>query len=106
MSTLQAFLQAMIQETERRLFDESVPRIKKCLSLVTESEVWYVPNQETNSIGNLILHLNGNVRQWILSGLLGQFDFRKRQQEFDAKGEYNKEELTELLELLEKDIRE
>ena len=41
------------------------PRIKKCLDQLTEEEVWKKPNSQTNSIGNLILHLCGNITQYI-----------------------------------------
>ncbi len=80
------FHDALIAETKRRLFDESVPRIKKCVEQLTEPEIWYRPNGHSNSIGNLILHLCGNVRQWIISGLGKAPDHRKRQTEFDERG--------------------
>jgi uncharacterized damage-inducible protein DinB len=48
--------------------------------------VWWRANPESNSIGNLLLHLAGNVRQWIISGVGGATDERRRQQEFDEQG--------------------
>ena len=73
-------------EIQRRLIDESLPRIKKCLDKLSNEEVWRRPNSNTVSIGNLILHLNGNVRQWVLSTLGGKEDDRVRQSEFDEEG--------------------
>lgn len=82
----QQFLEALIAETKRRLMDESVPRIKKCIAQLSEPEIWYRPNDHSNSIGNLILHLCGNARQWIVSGLGKAPDHRMRQAEFDERG--------------------
>lgn len=81
-----AVAQALIAECQRRLFDESVPRLKKCLSLLSEEEVWFRPNAETVSVGNLVLHLCGNVRQWVVSGLGGAPDTRERAKEFSERG--------------------
>ncbi|MEO1414215.1 MAG: DinB family protein [Bacteroidota bacterium] len=103
----QSLTDLLIQETQRRLFEESIPRIKKCLSMVTEEEVWLSLNDATNSMGNLILHLNGNVRQWILSGLMGQPDTRQRQEEFDAlPRSLEKTDLIHMLDQLEAEVRE
>ena len=77
---------AVIGEVRRRLVNESVPRLKKCLGLLSEQEVWRRPNDSTVSVGNLILHLCGNLRQWVLSGLGNAPDWRARQSEFDEPG--------------------
>jgi len=82
----QQFRDAIIAETRRRLMGESVPRIKKCLANLSETEIWYRPNEHSNSIGNLVLHLCGNARQWIISGLGEAADHRQRQEEFDERG--------------------
>ncbi|MEL7120921.1 MAG: DinB family protein [Bacteroidota bacterium] len=95
---------ALIEECRRRLFDENYKRIEKCLSLISEEEVWQRPNDNSNSIGNLILHLCGNVRQWLVSGLGEQADVRKRQEEFDARKSYDKVGLIEQLESLKRDV--
>lgn len=76
----------LIQETEYRLLEESLPRLRKCLSMMTPDEIWYRPNASTVSAGNLVLHLCGNVRQWLISGLGGAQDNRNRQAEFDEEG--------------------
>ncbi len=76
----------LLAEVRRRLFDESVPRLKKCLSLLSEAEIWHKPNPHANSVGNLVLHLCGNARQWILHGIGEQPDLRQRQAEFDEAG--------------------
>ena len=76
----------IIKEVKRRLLEESVPRLKKCLSQLSEAEIWYRPNEETVSVGNLVIHLCGNVRQWLLSGIGKAPDHRKREDEFTEKG--------------------
>ena len=76
------------REVPRRLVEENVPRIKKCLSELSTEEIWYRPNDNSNSVGNLVLHLCGNVRQWLLSGLGGYTDNRRRQQEFEERGPF------------------
>lgn len=62
-------------------------RISECLSRLTEQQVWDRTNEESNAIGNLVLHLCGNVRQWIGSGVAGRPDDRKRDAEFSARGD-------------------
>jgi uncharacterized damage-inducible protein DinB len=90
----------LISETRRRIFDESIPRIKKCLDLLNEDEVWRRPNQHSNSVGNLTLHVCGNARQWIVSGLGKKRDIRKRQEEFDELGPIPKADLIRMLDFL------
>ena len=62
------------------------PRICACLESLTDEQVWWRPNESSNSVGNLLLHLNGNLRQWILSGLGGEKDVRDRDSEFEERG--------------------
>lgn len=59
-----------------------LPRIERCLKMLAEKSVWWRPNDASNSVGNLVLHLAGNVRQWIISGLGGKPDHRERDKEF------------------------
>ncbi|MBI5216952.1 MAG: DUF1572 family protein [Ignavibacteriae bacterium] len=70
----------------RRLLQEYFPRIQKCLEELSEEDVWWRPNEESNSIGNLLLHLCGNVRQWIIHGIGGAEDKRVRDVEFSERG--------------------
>ena len=98
-------VQEIQNETKRRIIDEFIPRIRKCLNLIEEDKVWYRPNKESNSIGNLILHLEGNARQWIISGLGGDKDVRNRGYEFATKGSIAKIDLLKSLDRLEEDIK-
>ena len=80
-----------------RLFEEGIPRIEKCLGLLSLQEVWYRPNEKTNSIGHLILHLCGNVTQWIGSGVGKTPDHRMRQLEFETNDHVSKDVLLQRL---------
>jgi uncharacterized damage-inducible protein DinB len=65
---------------------EHLAQIARCGGLLTEKEVWHRSNRHTNSVGNLILHLTGNVRQWIAAGLAGEPVVRDRPAEFAERG--------------------
>lgn len=87
----------LIQEYERRVCKESAERIKTCLALLNNESVWYKPSACTNSIGNLIMHICGNARQWIFS-VCEQPVNRNRPYEFSANAVYTKNELLALVE--------
>ena len=67
------------------LLEQYWPRLRGCVESLTDEQVWWRPNQASNSIGNLILHLNGNVRQWLVASFNRQEDSRNRPAEFDTK---------------------
>jgi len=77
--------QAFIQNARELLKGEYLPKIERCVEKLTDEQVWWRPNPESNSIGNLLLHLSGNARQWIVCGLGGATDKRQRQTEFDER---------------------
>ena len=56
--------------------------IATCLGRLTEDQIWQRGAAHENSVGNLLLHLQGNIRQWILHGIAGQPDVRQRDDEF------------------------
>lgn len=64
---------------------ENIPRIEKCFTELKHDEIWYSPNEKSNSIGHLILHLCGNITQYIHASLGGEKDQRKRDLEFSSK---------------------
>jgi uncharacterized damage-inducible protein DinB len=90
--------QAFIAESRRYLVDEYLPKICGALEGLSTEDVWWRPNKESNSIGNLVLHLAGNARQWVVAGIGGAPDVRERQQEFDRDGGMTGRELLDLLE--------
>ena len=75
---------AFLAEARRLLSADYLPKIERCLERLGAGGVWWRPNAASNSIGNLLLHLEGNARQWIISGVGGAVDRRARQTEFDA----------------------
>jgi uncharacterized damage-inducible protein DinB len=84
---------AFIQRAREFLREEYLPKIERCLEQLTDKQIWWRSNPESNSIGNLLLHLSGNARQWIVCGLGGEVDARKRQTEFDERRSIPREEL-------------
>lgn len=76
----------ILDEARRIIIETCTPRISRCLKLLSEEEIWWRPNPASNSVGNLVLHLQGNVRQWIISGLGGREDRRDRDREFAETG--------------------
>jgi uncharacterized damage-inducible protein DinB len=82
-----------IAQSRSFLSEEYLPKIERCLEQLSDEEVWWRANDESNSIGNLLLHLAGNVRQWIVSGIGGAADARVRQQEFDERSVLPRAEL-------------
>ena len=74
-----------------------MPRLIKCLNLLPEKDIWWRPNPASSSVGNLVLHLSGNVRQWIISGLGEEEDDRDRDREFAERGPISRRALIALI---------
>jgi hypothetical protein len=72
---------------------KALGKIEHCLGQLSDEQVWQRPAPALNSVGNLLLHLGGNVRQWALAGLGGAPDVRDRPAEFAERGPVPKEEL-------------
>ena len=98
MTTADSDLTALFLETSQKLlFEQHWPRIKTCVASLTTDQIWWRPNEASNSIGNLLLHLNGNVGQWIVATFDRAEDKRNRPAEFAAKeGGTSKELLDQL----------
>jgi len=85
-------------EQSLNFINQSTVKIKRCLEKLDEKDVWYSPNENLNSIGNLILHLSGNIREYIISSLGGEPDIRERDLEFSTRGGFTNSELIMKLE--------
>jgi len=70
----------------KKLLDQYWPRLRACVESLTDEQLWWRPNEASNSIGNLILHLNGNVRQWLVDSFSRNEDKRNRPAEFAPEG--------------------
>ena len=71
--------------SHRKLVDHYWPRLRASVEPLTADQVWWRPNPASNSIGNLILHLNGNLTQWLVASFNRQSDQRNRPAEFAAE---------------------
>ena len=78
--------------------EQQTGRIRSCLEKLTEDQIWARGTENENAAGNIVLHLCGNVRQWIGHGVAGKPDIRMREREFNARGGVAREELVERLE--------
>jgi uncharacterized damage-inducible protein DinB len=94
----------LIKDIRVRIFEECFPRIKQCLEELDEKQIWLKPNENSNSIGNLVLHVCGNIRQYVISGIGNQKDVRERSLEFSEAGPLQNEQLFKKIDLLLKDI--
>jgi uncharacterized damage-inducible protein DinB len=75
------------------LMEEYRTKLRKAVQAIPASELWRRPNDQSNSIGNLLMHLAGNVGQWIVSGVGGLPDTRDRPAEFGTRGGASADEL-------------
>src|ERR1700693_4944151 len=96
-------LDRIFLEASTKKLEQLVSRICDCAGKLSTDEIWARGHENENAIGNLVLHLNGNVRQWIISGVGGAPDTRARDAEFAARGGI---EIGELRERLESTVRE
>jgi hypothetical protein len=76
----------ILGQWKKEVTDTYLRRLCESFELLTDEEIWWRPNDASNSMGNIVLHLCGNVRQWIISGLGGSEDTRQRDLEFSEKG--------------------
>jgi hypothetical protein len=80
-------------DVARRQLAERADRIGHCVGQLDDSQLWWRPQKSMNSIANLLLHLGGNLRQWIVSGVGGEPDVRDRPGEFSDRGPISGHEL-------------
>jgi hypothetical protein len=73
---------AFLRFSREKLIEHYWPRLRSCVQSLTDEQVWWRPNEASNSVGNLVLHLNGNVRQWLVSSFREAEDARNRPAEF------------------------
>lgn len=81
MTTAEAF----VARSRALLTDEYRIKIRRAVEALPAGTLWWRPNDGSNSVGNLLLHLEGNVRQWIVAGVGGAPDVRDRAGEFSAR---------------------
>ena len=72
--------------SRNKLLNQYWPRLKACVETMSTEQIWWRPNDASNSVGNIILHLNGNVTQWLVASFNRDQDKRDRPSEFSAVG--------------------
>jgi uncharacterized damage-inducible protein DinB len=92
-----AIAQAFLNRASQYLLGDYLPKIERCLEKLSDDQIWWRANEESNSIGNLILHLCGNARQWIVCGIGSAPDARDRDSEFEQRDLIPRDELVTLL---------
>ena len=90
-------LDALRRIAKRHFLEEGMHRVDICLDSLSEDQVWYQPNRSSNSIGIILTHLAGNIRQYLISGLGHRPDTRDRDREFDNPPHRSKAQLREVL---------
>ncbi len=85
------------EQAVRHLESDFLPKIEVCLERLSEAHVWWRPNERSNSVGNLLMHLAGNLRQWTVATLGGERDVRQRDLEFSQREPIPKQELLQRL---------
>ncbi len=96
----------LIEDVKIRLLTESVPRILKCLDMLSDDQVKYSFNVNTNSIANLIVHLEGNCSQWMLNSFMDVNYDRNRKDEFHGKIDLSIDQLRQGLQSLHQKIED
>lgn len=92
-------------EFELRVFTESFSRLSKCVSLLSNEDLWRSPSSHISPVGCQIKHICGNARQWIFSGLTDKIDSRERSLEFIPEPAIGYDELSQLMIRTEGDIK-
>ncbi len=80
-------------ETARHCLSKGMHKIEHCVNQLSDEQLWWRPRPEMNSIANLMLHLSGNVRQWLINGINGARDTRNRPREFGDRSNAPKAEV-------------
>ena len=88
---------AFIARSRYHLAEDFLPKIEQCLEKLSDEQIWWRANEQSNSIGNLVLHLCGNARQWIVCGVGDGTDGRDRDAEFAHREIVPRDELLSLL---------
>ncbi len=96
---------AFLNRASEFILGDYLPKIERCLEKLSDEQIWWRANEESNSIGNLILHLCGNARQWIVCGVGSAPDARNRDAEFEQRDLIPRDELVTLLRATLADVR-
>lgn len=87
------FASTFIDRSRHYLGTEYRIKLRAAVAAMPPEAIWWRGNDQSNSVGNLLLHLTGNIRQWIVSGVGGASDARDRASEFAARSGPSPDEL-------------
>src|ERR1700744_3722497 len=87
---------ALFLDFPSRKLEQMTKTLNACLDRLSDEQIWQRGGAHENAVGNLVLHLCGNMRQWIMHGVDGQPDVRVRDAEFSADGGMGRVELIAL----------
>jgi uncharacterized damage-inducible protein DinB len=69
-----------------RMVDDDPSQIGECLDVITDEDIWWRPDEKSNALGNIMLHLIGSNRLYIGYGVGARALERDRAAEFTARG--------------------
>ncbi len=87
-----------IEFSRHKLLEQYWPRLRACVESLSDDQVWWRPNDSSNSVGNLMLHLNGNLTQWLIAPFQNLEDTRDRPAEFNRRDGIAAEALVAMME--------
>jgi len=89
----ETFERAYLEWCRFRLMTHYWPRVQRCVQELSQDEIWWREHETNNSVGNLLLHLTGNLNQFVLSAFGGATDVREKEMEFSERIQHPKDEL-------------
>jgi hypothetical protein len=84
---------AYVQWCRSRLLDHYWPRVQRCVEVLSEDDIWWREHESNNSVANLLLHLTGNLNQFVMTGIGGAPDARNKSLEFSERKRIPKEQI-------------
>ena len=76
----------LLQHLTTRLVTEFPNQVEKCLEVLSEDDVWWRPHEQSNAVGNLVLHVAGSNRHFLEHVIGGAPGVRDRDAEFAERG--------------------
>jgi len=98
MEGMDSQLSPLFLDFSKKKLTQCTERIRTCVERLSDDQLWMRQHETENAVGNILLHLAGNVRQWIISGIGGKPDVRVRDREFSARGDIAAQDLLARLE--------
>ena len=88
----------LLQIARSRLLDDYPRQVRTCLQALGDEDIWWRPNEQSNAVANLVLHVSGSNRHYLEHVIGGGVDVRNRDAEFAARGGHSRADLERLYE--------